>query len=57
MERKRKHVKTFKYEHATVNVHYDELPSKDDWIKCCSIIMEEVFEREKADLAESTSNN
>jgi len=53
----RKYMKTFNYEHATVNVHYDELPSQEDWIKCCLIIMKDVFEKQKIDLAESIQKN
>lgn len=49
-------IRTFEYDNARVNIH-GHMPTQDDWIKCCSIIMKGVYEQKKKGTAPTVPQN
>lgn len=52
----KKNIRTFEYDNAKVNIH-GHMPTQDDWIKCCSIIMKGVYEQKKKGTAPTVPQN
>lgn len=47
-------IRTFEYDNAKVNIH-GHIPTQDDWIKCCYIIMKGVYEQKEKAVAGTTT--